>query len=80
MVLYIFAINLVWATLYNRNQKRNSEVAFTGKKVIKDTYYLTKFLILLTQIYPQATIRYFTAQNGWDKTKRQASIKDDELK
>jgi glycosyltransferase involved in cell wall biosynthesis len=80
MVLYIFVINLVWATLYNRNQKRNSEAAFTGKKVIKDTYYLTKFLILLTQIYPQATIRYFTAQNGWDKTKRQASIKDNELK
>lgn len=71
MVLYIFIINLVWSILYNLNQKRNQNTKFKWIKVFKDTYYLTRFLILLTQIYPQATIRYFTAQNGWDKTKRQ---------
>ena len=68
MVFYIFLINVVWAILYNRN----SQEKFRWGHVLSDAYYLTKFLIVLSQIYPQATLRYFRSQNTWDKTKRQA--------
>lgn len=68
MVLYIFLINIVWAVLYNKN----SQEKFRWGHVLSDAYYLTKFLIVLSQIYPQATLRYFRSQNTWDKTKRQA--------
>lgn len=66
MVFYIFLINVVWAILYNRN----SQEKFRWGHVLSDAYYLTKFLIVLSQIYPQATLRYFRSQNTWDKTKR----------
>lgn len=68
MTLYILSINLIWAILYNRN-KANQEKKV--KKIINDWFYLTLFLLSLTQIYPQSLIRYFKSENGWDKTKRQ---------
>ncbi|WP_374057339.1 glycosyltransferase [Lactococcus garvieae] len=68
MVFYIFLINIVWAVLYNRNNQEKFKISH----VLKDAYYLTKFLIILSQIYPQAIFRYFNSQNTWDKTKRQA--------
>lgn len=67
MALYILVINFVWALLYN--QKKNKRIKL--KEVFSDVYYLTKFLLTLTQIYPQSIIRYFKSENGWDKTKRQ---------
>ncbi len=67
MLLYILAINTVWAYLYNRNKPGKTTI----RGVIIDCYYLTKFLLVLSQIYPQSAIRYFKSENGWDKTKRQ---------
>lgn len=67
MALYILVINFVWALLYNL--KKNKRIKL--KEVFSDVYYLTKFLLTLTQIYPQSIIRYFKSENGWDKTKRQ---------
>lgn len=67
MAVYIAVINFVWSILYNR--QKDEEFKLT--RTIRDTYYLTKFLLTLTQIYPQAIIRYFSNQNGWDKTERQ---------
>ncbi len=67
MALYILTINLVWAYLYNRQKPGKTKI----KNIISDMYYLTKFLLTLTQIYPQSIIRFFKAENGWDKTKRQ---------
>ncbi|MFV0557429.1 MAG: glycosyltransferase family 2 protein [Enterococcus sp.] len=74
MVLYILAINFVWAWLYNRNKEQR----FSLLRVIRDTYYLSKFLLTLSQIYPQATIRHFKSESGWDKTKRQQDLKDND--
>ncbi len=68
MTLYILSINLIWSILYNRS-KPNSKMKV--KTIINDWFYLTLFLLSLTQIYPQSLIRYFKAENGWDKTKRQ---------
>ena len=67
MVLYIFIINIIWAILYNKNTREKANVLL----ILKDAYYLTKFLVVLSQIYPQAILRYFNAQNTWDKTNRQ---------
>lgn len=67
MMLYIFIINLVWAILYNRNKIGKTKV----KQVFVDCYNLSKFLVMLSQIYPQSMIRYFKRENGWDKTNRQ---------
>lgn len=67
MVIYIMGINLVWAILYNRNKPGKSKT----KEIFIDCLYLTKFLIMLAQIYPQSMIRYFKQENAWDKTKRQ---------
>lgn len=67
MALYILFINLIWAILYNRKNNKKLKI----KLVIRDVFYLTKFLLTLTQIYPQSIIRYFKSENGWDKTKRQ---------
>lgn len=66
MVLVIIFINFVWAFMYNRKK----ETRFKITAVFVDTYYLTKFLLFLSQIYPQSIIRHFKAENGWDKTKR----------
>ncbi len=66
MLFYILAINLVWSVLYNRNKSDKLRV----RTVLIDCYHLTKFLIVLAQIYPQSTIRYLKRENGWDKTKR----------
>ncbi len=67
MVLYIFLINIVWAILYSKNTREKLSILL----VLKDAYYLTRFLVILSQIYPQAILRYFNAQNTWDKTNRQ---------
>lgn len=67
MGIYIVIINLVWAILYNKQKSRQLSVLM----VIIDTFYLTKFLFTLTQIYPQSIIRHFKSENGWDKTNRQ---------
>lgn len=66
-LLYIVAVNVIWSYLYN--SKKPGGATFKG--VVNDAYYLTKFLFSLSQIYPQAAIRHFSNQNGWDKTKRQ---------
>lgn len=66
-LIYITIINTIWAFLYN--QKKPGGATF--KSTVNDAYYLTKFLFSLSQIYPQAAIRHFSNQNGWDKTKRQ---------
>lgn len=65
MVLLIIFINFIWAVLYNKKKDK-----FKFRLVILDTYYLTKFLLLLSQIYPQSIIRHIKAENSWDKTKR----------
>lgn len=67
ILLYILFINFIWSWLYNR--KKSGE--FSLLVVLMDTFYLTKFLFILSQIYPQAMIRYFRKEGGWDKTKRQ---------
>ncbi len=67
MAIYILTINVIWAYLYNR--QKEGRVKF--KNVAKDTYYLCKFLMTLTQIYPQSIIRHFKSENTWDKTKHQ---------
>ena len=67
MIGYIALINIVWSILYNKNTQKKLKVA----TVLKDAYYLMKFLLILIQIYPQAMLRYFKSQNSWDKTKRQ---------
>lgn len=67
MGLYIIIINLIWSTLYNFEKPEKLRI----RTVISDTYYLTKFLFTLTQIYPQSIIRHLKSDNGWDKTKRQ---------
>ncbi len=67
MGIYIVVINLVWAILYNKQKSRQLSVL----TVIIDTFYLTKFLFTLTQIYPQSIIRHFNSEDGWDKTSRQ---------
>lgn len=66
MSLYIALINLIWAILYNRNKNKTNI-----KMIFKDWFYLTLFLLSLTQIYPQSLIRFFKAENTWDKTNRQ---------
>ena len=43
---------------------------------MKDTVNLTKFLLILTQIYPQSAIRYFNSKNDWVKTNRQEESVD----
>lgn len=68
MTIYILSINLIWAILYNRSKETNKKKLIS---IFYDWMYLTKFLLSLTQIYPQSLIRYFKAENGWDKTKRQ---------
>ncbi len=68
MTIYILSINLIWAVLYNRTKETNKNKIIS---IFYDWMYLTKFLLSLTQIYPQSLIRYFKAENGWDKTKRQ---------
>ncbi len=68
MTLYILGINLIWAILYNRSKPKSK---LKIKTIINDWFYLTLFLLSLTQIYPQSLIRYFKDENGWDKTKRQ---------
>lgn len=72
MLFYILCINFIWAWLYNRNKERKFSLWF----VLVDTYYLTKFLLTLSQIYPQATIRHLKSESGWDKTKRQQNLED----
>lgn len=66
-LLYILFINTVWAYLYNRKKPGNLSL----KAIIIDSFYLTRFLVVLSQIYPQSAIRHFKNQNMWDKTKRQ---------
>ena len=68
MMVYIAMINIVWSILYNKNTQEKIRI----RNVLKDAYYLMKFLLILIQIYPQAMLRYFKSQNSWDKTKRQA--------
>lgn len=70
MFLYILSINFIWACLYNRNKERKFSLLLVGI----DTYYLTLFLLQLSQIYPQAAIRHFKSESGWDKTKRQQNL------
>ncbi len=67
MATYILLINFIWAILYNRDK----QTKFRFKNVLTDTFYLTKFLFTLTQIYPQSILRHIKSDNGWDKTKRQ---------
>lgn len=47
--------------------------------VLKDTTNLTKFLLILTQIYPQSAIRFFNSKNDWVKTNRQEESIDKNL-
>ncbi len=68
MTIYILTINLIWAILYNRSKETEKNKIIS---IFYDWMYLTKFLLSLTQIYPQSLIRFFKAENGWDKTKRQ---------
>lgn len=70
MLLYILSINFIWAWLYNRNKERKFSLA----NVFLDTFFLTEFLLTLSQIYPQATIRHFKSESGWDKTQRQKEL------
>ncbi|MFV0560480.1 MAG: glycosyltransferase [Enterococcus sp.] len=74
MVFYILFVNFVWSWLYNRNKKQK----FSILKVFKDTYFLSKFLLTLSQIYPQAAIRHFKSESGWDKTRRQGDLKEND--
>ncbi|WOO89021.1 glycosyltransferase family 2 protein [Mollicutes bacterium LVI A0078] len=67
MCTYILFINFIWSILYNK--EKNAKLKFT--KTVSDTYYLTKFLFTLTQIYPQSILRHFKRDNTWDKTSRQ---------
>ncbi|HEY0221512.1 MAG TPA: glycosyltransferase [Lactovum miscens] len=66
MAIYILLTNLVWAILYNRKRERGIKIL----NVITDTYYLCKFMAVLSQIYPQSAIRHFRAQESWKKTER----------
>lgn len=70
MLLYLLSINFIWAWLYNRNKERK----FSLGNVFLDMFFLTGFLLTLSQIYPQATIRHFKSESGWDKTKRQTDL------
>ena len=70
MLLYILSINFIWSWLYNRNKERKFSLA----NVFLDTFFLTEFLLTLSQIYPQATIRHFKSESGWDKTQRQKEL------
>lgn len=65
----ILLINLIWSILYNKDKDGRMRVT----SVVSDTYYLTKFLFTLTQIYPQSILRHLKSDNGWDKTSRQVN-------
>ncbi|MFH0153273.1 hypothetical protein, partial [Pseudomonas aeruginosa] len=64
---YIILTNMVWALLYNRQKEEGIKIL----NVITDTYNLCKFMVVLSQIYPQSAIRFFRSDNGWKKTERQ---------
>ena len=76
MSIYIIIVNFVWALLYNRG-KNNEKMK--DWDVLKDTANLTKFLLILTQIYPQSAIRFFNSKNDWVKTNRQEESIDKNL-
>ncbi len=67
MGTFIIFINFIWALLYNLEKQQRVKV----KNVIIDTFYLSRFLFTLTQIYPQSILRHLKSDNGWDKTNRQ---------
>ena len=76
MSIYIIIVNFVWALLYNRGKNNEKMKAWD---VLKDTTNLTKFLLILTQIYPQSAIRFFNSKNDWVKTNRQEESIDKNL-
>ncbi|MCD6632979.1 glycosyltransferase [Lactococcus cremoris] len=76
MSIYIIIVNFVWALLYNRGKNNEKMKAWD---VLKDTANLTKFLLILTQIYPQSAIRFFNSKNDWVKTNRQEESIDKNL-
>ncbi len=65
MAFYIIFINLIWSILHNRANK-----TLSFKHVITDTFYLCRFLFVLSQIYPQSIIKFFKKETKWDKTVR----------
>ncbi|MDU0408668.1 hypothetical protein N42HA_01683 [Lactococcus lactis] len=73
MSIYIIVVNFVWAILYNKEKSQEKTRVWD---VVKDTVNLTKFLLILTQIYPQSAIRYFNSKNDWVKTNRQEESVD----
>jgi len=73
MSIYIIFVNFVWAILYNKGKSQEKTRVWD---VVKDTVNLTKFLLILTQIYPQSAIRYFNSKNDWVKTNRQEESVD----
>lgn len=73
MSIYIIVVNFVWAIPYNKEKSQEKTRVWD---VVKDTVNLTKFLLILTQIYPQSAIRYFNSKNDWVKTNRQEESVD----
>nr|WP_235586476.1 hypothetical protein [Lactococcus lactis] len=73
MSIYIIVVNFVWAILYKKEKSQEKTRVWD---VVKDTVNLTKFLLILTQIYPQSAIRYFNSKNDWVKTNRQEESVD----